>query len=80
MKVGVSLQVLVDELSDMIVIRYAVLTMVSVYWFSRAGPAASLRIYYEHLKTGGDFSGPKNVKIPIGYSYFSKELVMFPRQ
>ncbi|XP_006458656.1 hypothetical protein AGABI2DRAFT_200465 [Agaricus bisporus var. bisporus H97] len=56
-----------------------ILTWISIYWFSRAGPAASLRIYYEHMKSGGDFSGPKNVKIPIGYSYFPKEIVIFPR-
>ncbi|EKM83184.1 hypothetical protein AGABI1DRAFT_69424 [Agaricus bisporus var. burnettii JB137-S8] len=56
-----------------------VLTWISIYWFSRAGPAASLRIYYEHMKLSGDFSGPKNAKIPIGYSYFPKEIVIFPR-
>ncbi|KAF7777680.1 hypothetical protein Agabi119p4_3752 [Agaricus bisporus var. burnettii] len=56
-----------------------VLTSISIYWFSRAGPAASLRIYYEHIKSGGEFSGPKDVHIPIGYSYFPKENVIFPR-
>lgn len=57
-----------------------VLTWISIYWFSRAGPAASLRIYYEHTKSGGDFVGPRNVNVPIGYSYFPKELVLFPRR
>jgi hypothetical protein len=57
---------------------FLVLTWISIYWFSRAGPAASLRIYYEHLKTGGDFVGPK-VSIPTGYSFFPKDMFVFPR-
>jgi hypothetical protein len=30
-----------------------ILTWISIYWFSTAGPAASVRIYYETLHTGG---------------------------
>ncbi len=55
-----------------------VLEWVSLYWFSRAGPAASLRIYYE---VGfGDFSsgGPRNT-VPLGVSLFPKELLVVPK-
>ncbi|KXN83140.1 Putative epoxide hydrolase [Leucoagaricus sp. SymC.cos] len=49
---------------------------ISIYWFSRPGPAASVRIYHEFAKAGTamDGSGPP-IKIPTGYSYFPKELV-----
>ncbi|KAG6900644.1 hypothetical protein C0993_006748 [Termitomyces sp. T159_Od127] len=59
-----------------------VLTWISIYWFSRAGPAAFVRIYYESLKAanGKDlFSLVVDTKIPVGYSYFPKELVISPR-
>ncbi|KAI0770446.1 alpha/beta-hydrolase [Fomes fomentarius] len=59
-----------------------VLEWISIYWFSRAGPAASLRIYYE--MTGGgthDTSqGTKWVSIPFGASYFFKEIFQLPKQ
>lgn len=55
-----------------------VLTWISIYWFSRPGPAASLRIYYEFRKSGGEFGKPA-VSIPTGYSFFPKELVVLPR-
>ncbi|KAF9005508.1 Alpha/Beta hydrolase protein [Cyathus striatus] len=58
-----------------------VLTWISIYWFSRAGPAASVRIYYEATKTNefGDVS-KQTPALPTGYSYFPKELVRFPRR
>ncbi|KAF9453140.1 alpha/beta-hydrolase [Macrolepiota fuliginosa MF-IS2] len=57
-----------------------VLTWISIYWFSRPGPAASVRIYYEHVKSGGGvLQNPPPVKIPTGYSYFPKELMVSPR-
>jgi hypothetical protein len=54
-----------------------ILTWVSIYWFSRAGPAASVRIYYETAKSGDLDIGhyhevPRHV--PMGASYFPKEL------
>ncbi|KAH8990647.1 Alpha/Beta hydrolase protein [Lactarius hatsudake] len=55
-----------------------VLTWVSVYWFSRAGPAASIRIYYELALAGQVLSFPKTT-VPVGLSYFPKDLVQFPR-
>ncbi|KAJ3572435.1 hypothetical protein NP233_g3087 [Leucocoprinus birnbaumii] len=55
-----------------------VLTWISIYWFSKAGPAASVRIYYEFTKTGADFHGPI-FNIPTGYSFFPRELRILPR-
>ncbi|KAF8631039.1 hypothetical protein AX15_002647 [Amanita polypyramis BW_CC] len=54
-----------------------VLTWISIYWFSRAGPAASLRIYYEISESVLEMEMPT---IPLGYSCFPKELVMLPRR
>ncbi|KAJ7359690.1 Alpha/Beta hydrolase protein [Mycena albidolilacea] len=58
-----------------------VLTWISVFWFSRAGPAASLRIYFEAGNRNldqviGSTSAPV---IPLGISYFPKELLVFPK-
>ncbi|KAH8981707.1 Alpha/Beta hydrolase protein [Lactarius akahatsu] len=55
-----------------------VLTWVSIYWFSRAGPAASIRIYYELALAGQVVRFPKTT-VPVGLSYFPKDLVQFPR-
>ncbi|KAI0683046.1 alpha/beta-hydrolase [Earliella scabrosa] len=59
-----------------------VLEWVSIYWFSRAGPAASLRIYYEMTRGNtldSPFSGTRWVSIPTGISFFPKELVRLPQ-
>ncbi|TFY61049.1 hypothetical protein EVJ58_g4756 [Rhodofomes roseus] len=57
-----------------------VLTWISVYWFSRAGPAASARIYYEDARARED---PKRVDpwctSPGGVSYFPKEMIAPPK-
>ncbi|KAJ5787082.1 hypothetical protein N7457_002072 [Penicillium paradoxum] len=42
-----------------------ILTWVSIYWFSAAGPAASVRIYYESLN-GGAIDG-KSYECLVGY-------------
>lgn len=55
-----------------------VLTWVSIYWFSRAGPAASCRIYYEVQKSNA-FSDTTLPTIPKGVSFFPKEIVNLPR-
>ncbi|KAG1848771.1 alpha/beta-hydrolase [Suillus subalutaceus] len=47
-----------------------VLTWISLYWFSRAGPAASLRIYFE-LRADTEDMG-RNPTIPMGASFFPK--------
>lgn len=57
------------------------LEWVSVYWFSREGPAASLRIYYE--MTGGrahdEYEGTKPTSVPCGTSYFPAEIFWLPK-
>ncbi|KAI0259493.1 Alpha/Beta hydrolase protein [Gloeopeniophorella convolvens] len=50
-----------------------VLTWLSIYWFSRAGPAASVRIYFE---VGGTADTPwvmPRPNVPFGASYFPKD-------
>ncbi|OJA12829.1 hypothetical protein AZE42_04238 [Rhizopogon vesiculosus] len=52
------------------------LTWISLYWFSRAGPAASLRIYFESI---GEFRNlGYDPTIPMGASHFPKEIVVVP--
>lgn len=52
-----------------------VLTWISMYYFSRAGPAASLRIYYELGHLGEELRpGYDNPTIPHGVSYFPQEI------
>lgn len=53
-------------------------TWISIYIFSRAGPAASLQIYYELLNTGST-ALKETPKIPMGVSYFPGELIRLPR-
>ncbi|EPQ54693.1 alpha/beta-hydrolase [Gloeophyllum trabeum ATCC 11539] len=55
-----------------------VLTWISIYWFSRAGPAASLRIYYEYRALGDGVNQPKVTGVPMGVSYFPGEPVVAP--
>ncbi|KAF8158480.1 Alpha/Beta hydrolase protein [Crassisporium funariophilum] len=59
-----------------------VLTWVSIYWYSRAGPAASLRIYYEVHKANPQLAMTKaySTTVPMGYSYFPKDVVVLPRR
>jgi hypothetical protein len=50
-----------------------VLDWVSIYWFSRAGPAAAVHIYYERTHN----LPPEMayyVKVPFGISLFPKEI------
>ncbi|KAF8141469.1 Alpha/Beta hydrolase protein [Boletus edulis] len=57
-----------------------VLTWISIYWFSRAGPAASVRIYFEIMK--GQIDTPWSLpipKIPMGASFFPKDIHVFPK-
>ncbi|KAG1793534.1 Alpha/Beta hydrolase protein [Suillus plorans] len=53
-----------------------VLTWISLYWFSRDGPAASLRIYFE-LRSDCEDIG-QSPTIPMGASFFPKELIVLP--
>ncbi|KAL4262636.1 peptidase S33 family protein [Pleurotus pulmonarius] len=54
-----------------------VLTWVSIYLFSRSGPTASTRIYYEAVQKQhfGDNPLPK---LPTGFSYFPQDIVRNP--
>ncbi|KAF8890006.1 Alpha/Beta hydrolase protein [Gymnopilus junonius] len=53
-----------------------VLTWISIYWFSTAGPTASTRIYYERVNEKARAAVPT---IPHGASFFPKELYNVPR-
>ena len=58
----------------------AVLEWISIYYFSRAGPAASVRIYYE-MSNGGEEVGrsPGWTSVPLGVSYFPAEIMHLPK-
>jgi hypothetical protein len=60
-----------------------ILTWISIYVFSRAGPAASVRIYYEIAHTTSSISLATITKyIPttkLGLSYFPRELILVPK-
>ncbi|KAG9313130.1 Alpha/Beta hydrolase protein [Chiua virens] len=55
-----------------------VLTWMSIYWFSRAGPAASLRIYFEFMQDQSTIV-TQYPKIPMGFTHFPRELVVVPK-
>ncbi|KAH8990636.1 alpha/beta-hydrolase [Lactarius hatsudake] len=55
-----------------------VLTWVSIFWFSRAGPAASIRIYYELSLSGEVIVFPRTT-VPVGLSFFAEEVAHFPK-
>ncbi|TCD61396.1 hypothetical protein EIP91_008517 [Steccherinum ochraceum] len=55
-----------------------VLTWVSIYWFSRAGPTAAARIYYEYFKNVAENMPPYS-PVPLGVAYFPKELLYAPK-
>lgn len=62
-----------------------VLTWMSIYWFSTAGPGASTYIYKENAKQSApDGTLPRTtllgpVQTPYGVSYFPKELLNMPK-
>ena len=60
-----------------------ILTWVSIYYFSTAGPAASLRIYYESLHDQSGYGRDRTEqwipKVPLGLSYFPRELTVVPK-
>ncbi|KAK7689790.1 hypothetical protein QCA50_006429 [Cerrena zonata] len=51
------------------------LNWISTYWFSRSGPAASIRIYYEYAHSAPT---TQYIEIPSGISLFPKELLLTP--
>jgi len=56
-----------------------VLDWVTLYWFSRAGPTASLRIYYEQYQPDSMLRTMKYNGTPHGVSYFPKEIYSMPK-
>jgi hypothetical protein len=58
----------------------AVLDWVMIYWLSRAGPAASLRTYYEyaHASPAEKALLMRPLALPFGMSLFPKELSQPP--
>lgn len=59
------------------------LTWISIYYFSTAGPAASLNIYYEneHRKPLALFPAMQEyiADVPLGIARFPKDLVLLPK-
>jgi len=55
-----------------------VLAWISIYWFSRAGPAASARIYYE-VENSKQINKNLWSPIPMGFSRFPRELRVVPK-
>ncbi|KAH7087101.1 alpha/beta-hydrolase [Paraphoma chrysanthemicola] len=58
-----------------------ILTWISIYYFSRAGPAASSYIYYamEHAEASPFVVAQKYSEVPLGTSRFPKDLILLPK-
>lgn len=58
-----------------------ILTWVSIYWFSTAGPAASQRIYYENMQHNPPQMQACGayIDVKLGIGRFPKELVVVPK-
>ncbi|CAJ2500679.1 Uu.00g035320.m01.CDS01 [Anthostomella pinea] len=58
-----------------------ILTWVSIYYFSRAGPAASSYIYYaiEHTEVSPFAVAQKYSEVPLGVSRFPQDLILLPK-
>ena len=54
------------------------MTWISIYWFSRGGPTAAARIYYEYFNHPTDLTTPY-IPVPLGISYFPQELFYTPK-
>lgn len=56
-----------------------VLTWISIYAFSAAGPDASVRIYYESTKQDDiALAGGYHKQVPLGMSYFPRDVILRP--
>ncbi|THV04296.1 alpha/beta-hydrolase [Dendrothele bispora CBS 962.96] len=60
-----------------------ILTWISIYWFSKSGPAASARIYYEVQRSGDREATrvcPRNSRpnVPLGWSKFPRDILLYP--
>jgi hypothetical protein len=58
-----------------------ILTWVSIYYFSKAGPAAASNIYYEmeHRQPGAFAASQVYIDVPFGIARFAKDLVLLPK-
>ncbi|KAK1760431.1 alpha/beta-hydrolase [Echria macrotheca] len=63
-----------------------ILAWVCIYWFSAAGPDASVRIYYEsqnntlpHTREQREAQLGYNARVKLGLSYFPRDLLVYPR-
>ncbi|CAI6331167.1 unnamed protein product [Periconia digitata] len=58
-----------------------ILTWISIYYFSRAGPASSSYIYYamEHAEVSPFVAAQKYSEVPLGTSRFPKDLILLPK-
>lgn len=64
-----------------------ILTWISIYWFSTAGPGASVRTYFEATDSSTEYRGGgardtafwKFVDVPLGVTQFPKDIVGVPR-
>lgn len=60
--------------------EFLVLDWITLYWFSRAGPAASIRLYYEIVQAGQIKSDTAAYNpTPLGVSYFPNEIYPVPK-
>lgn len=57
-----------------------ILTWVSIYQFSKAGPAASVQIYYEtrHAKNADTKKSMAYISVPLGISSFPRDISPIP--
>jgi len=55
-----------------------ILTWISIYWFSRAGPAASARIYYETTHPRDPQLLKYNPNVKLGLSTFPRDIIVSP--
>jgi pimeloyl-ACP methyl ester carboxylesterase len=63
-----------------------VLTWISVYWFSTAGPGASVRTYFEAHDPSSEFGGGPtdqahwaSTNVPLGITQFPRDIVGIPK-
>lgn len=63
-----------------------ILTWISIYWFSTAGPGASVRTYFEATDSSTEYGGGatdtafwKYTNVPLGITQFPGDIVGIPR-
>ena len=58
-----------------------ILTWVSIYYFSKAGPAATSNVYFEmeHSEPGAFVASQAYSDVPLGIARFSKDLILLPK-